>query len=266
MAFNPDDIRASHTIRIFGTNKNGDVIQDIWLDIERVDVLHTGEQIDGHRQGVYRRLYWHDDPDSDDYDEAGNANRVMGVLKICSPDEEDQEDPEEWIPVRVNASLGWKESTETNQLNTGTGHRTNADNTSRNVAARRIWKRDTIIDDKAQAATDNNQDLKCYVVASDEYDYTDINDTSKEDKDNYIEVQYMSYTQELLNIDSGAGTGNDQGQVLGLRNAFYLNISEEAKDDVNPNHGFNPPWALDPFQAVVNVNFGGLAVEFLTTG
>src|SRR5580765_439877 len=133
--------RGSHTIRIFGTNKDDDVLQDIWLDIERMDLFVTSENINGFNHTVFNRLYWMDDPnDAGNYNEAsggGNFARQRGTLKICSPDEEDQEDPEQWVPVAINISVHWNETKEDYQRTVSQGIRNSADNKARVVAARR---------------------------------------------------------------------------------------------------------------------------------
>ena len=263
MAYNVNDMRASHTIRIFGTNKKKEVIQDIWLDIERIDVYRiTTKSPTGQFQGVYRWLKWLDDPENDPPDD--HPIRSEGLLKICSPDEEDQEDPEEWIPVRTIIEMAWKDNTETALWNVRRGNRTDAENEARLVQARRVVHRDTTIDDDVDAATANNPDLKAYVVASDQYDfktdnYDDPDDDTK-DEDTFIEVQFVSCTIDTSNRKEDA----DKTQIVqtSLKNHHYLRFTEEAKGPVNKNHGFDPPWALDIFQAIVNVQWGELAVEF----
>jgi hypothetical protein len=257
MGFSDNDIRASHTVRIFGTNKQKEVLQDIWLDIERIDIFRISTKSpSGQFQGVYRRLHWMDDPEGADYSEEGNPARAEGTLKICSPDEEDQEDPEEWIPVRTVIEMAWNESTDVNRLGVRRGNRTSADNQVRMVEARRCFHRDTKIDDKVDAATAADSSLKAYVVASDQYDFVDVNDTSKEDKDQFIEVQYVSYTFDQSGRKEDEG--KNQGVQFSLKNSHYLTITDKAEGPVNPVHGFDPPWALDPFQAIVNCQFAPL--------
>jgi hypothetical protein len=254
--FTDDDIRASHTIRIFGTNKDKEVLQDIWLDIERIDVFRVTSKIDGHFQGIYRKLYWFDDPDAPDYLEGGNPARTEGLKKLCSPDETDQEDPEQWVPVRTIIEMSWNESTDANELKATRGNRTDAENLVRAVAARRCFHRDTIIDDQVKAATDADPTLKAYVVASNKYDFTDVDDKAKQDKDQFIEVQYVSFTLDTSSAKEDEG--RNQGVQTSLKNIHYLNFTDKAKGPVNPVHGFDPPWALDPFQAIVNVQWSPL--------
>jgi hypothetical protein len=249
MGFSDDDIRASHTIRIFGTNANGDLLRDIWLDVERIDIYRVTTQIDGHFQGLYRRLYWLDDPASNDYNADGNPARSEGLKKFCSPDQADQENPDEWVPVRTIIEMSFNERTDSNQRSGRRGNRTSADNQVRAVASRRCYHRDTTIDDAAAAAAD--QGRTAYVVASNQYDFVD----GSEDKDNYIEVQYVSSTLEQSSAKEDEG--KTQMVQTNWKNIHYLNFTDEAQGPANPIHGFDPPWALDPFQAVVNVNFGG---------
>lgn len=247
MGFSDADIRASHTIRIFGTNEAGEVLSDIWLDIERIDIFRITAQLDGHFQGIYRRLYWLDDPASGDYNENGNPARSEGLKKFCSPDEEDQENPTEWIPVRTIIEMAWNESSDDNQWKARRGNRTSADNLVRAVAARRCFHRDTTIDADAQAAGDAG--VAAYVVASDQYDFL----ADSDDKGQYIEVQYVSWTMDLSS--NKQDQGKNQGVQFSLKNIHYLNFTDPAEGPVNPEHGFDPPWALDPFQAVVNCQF-----------
>jgi len=250
LPYNPGDIRASHTIRIFGTNKNDEVLQDIWLDIERIDVYRVSTQRNGRFQGMFRRLYWLDDPTDPEYTGRGNQARVEGTLRICSPDEEDQENPEQWVPVRTIIEMRWNKSAEHNQVRVVRGNRTDAENLARAVAARRCFHRDTTIDKDVDAATAGHPDLKAYVVPSDKYAFVE----DSEDKDNYLEVQYASYTRDMASRENG----HNQGVDLILKNSHYLRFTDEAKGPNNPVHGFDPPWALDPFQAIVNVQWSSL--------
>ena len=271
MSFNPDtDIRGSHTIRIFGTNKDRDVLQDIWLDLERIDIYYMTSESEGHDQGVFRKLYWMDDPQADDYAIEGNPARTEGTLKICSPDEEDQEDPEEWVPVRTIIETEFKETGGSHEEREATswhgwrGNRTDGDNEVRLVEARRCFHRETIIDDEVDAATANDPDLKAYVVSSENYDFKtrDYNnpDDETKDEDTFIEVQYVSCTFD--ESTRAEDENKDQLVQTSWKNSHYLSFTDPAKGPANPNHGFDPPWALDPFQAIINVQWGGLAVEF----
>jgi hypothetical protein len=260
MPFDPGtDIRGSHTIRIFGTNKDQEVLQDIWLDIERIDIYFMKTQVDGHWQGVWRKLYWFDDPQSNDYAE-NHPSRFEGTKKICSPDESDQENPEQWVPVKTIIEMTWNESTDDGQWQGPRGNRTDGENEVRLVEARRCFHHDATIDKDVDAATSHDPKLKAYVVASDQYDFVENSD----DKGNYIEVQYVSCTLDLSSRKEDAG--KDQGVQTSVKNSHYLNFTDEAQGPVNPVHGFDPPWALDPFQAIVNVKFRTLYLIVAISG
>ena len=41
---NAPDSRQTHVVRIVGTNKDGDVLQDIWADVERIDFAKSASQ------------------------------------------------------------------------------------------------------------------------------------------------------------------------------------------------------------------------------
>ena len=270
MSFSANDMRGSHTIRIFGTNKDDEVLHDIWLDIERVDVLRISTKVDGIWQGQFIRLHWNDDPNGEGLGTAspgeGNPARETGTLQICSPDEEDQENPEEWVPVKTIIQMGWKKTTTLdNRMDVLSGNRTSANNQVRIIEARRCIHRDTIIDDKVDKATTDDPTLKAYVVPSDQYDfktenYDDPDDKTK-DENTYIEVQYVSRTVNRSSTRADSN-GTDQTEHFYIKNKHYLNFTKKAEGPANETHGFDPPWALDQYQAIVNVQWGGQAVEF----
>src|SRR4029077_5069909 len=99
--------RKTHVIRILGTNKAGDVLPDIWADVERIDKMEIMTQvIQGHGgagnqyQKVTVKLRWLDDPGRPDYDPDGDKNREHKIVKVCDPSQTNLDNPDEWIPIR----------------------------------------------------------------------------------------------------------------------------------------------------------------------
>ena len=259
------EIRLTHTIRLFGTNKDFDVLQDVWVDIERIDVFHTNEQMDGHWQGVFYRLYWIDDPEDPEYNggDNGNGARMVGFKKICSPDEKDQEKPEQWIPVGINMEMTWNEvDKDGNNLQSCQGNRNDAENLARVVGARRVSHHDTLIDDAVDSLTSQDPTLRAVVVPSDKYNFID---NTKDDGD-YVETMYATQTYIASSTDSGTGNQKDQNIEFNLKNDYVLNFTDEAKGPANENHGFDPPWLLDPFQNIVNVKWKTIYLVVVVNG
>jgi len=247
---NAPETRKTHVIRILGTNKNGDVLRDIWADVERMDeeTSVTQGEVSSY-QGVVTRLRWMDDPDDDDFDPDGNPSRKMRIVKVCSPDEPDQSDPEEWIPIPVIEKMRLVSGDQ------GIVHNfvNDAATSARIVEARRILHYDTNIDDKAQAAFDADPTRKVFVVSGDQY-------TRKEDTKvagQYLEHEIITHTKSRASGVTKTGQGDDQGRQTKLLNQYLIDESEPAKLEAVGDNGFNPPWRLDPYQNIVNVQWGG---------
>jgi hypothetical protein len=255
---NAPESRKTHVIRILGTNKAGDVLPDIWADIERIDKAKTVSQsADINWQGTVQRLKWQDDPDGDDFSPDGPPSRKTTIVKVCSPDEPDQSDPEEWIPIPVIDAM---------RMVTGDqgGVRrfiNDKPTDGRIVKQRRILHYDTSIDDRAQAAFDADPTRKVFVVPGDQY----TRDDSSKDDSQYVEHEIITFLKGRESDETGTGQGDDQGKQTKLLNQYLIDESEEAKLDVVGDAGINPPWRLDPFQNIVNVQMGG-ATRFPMVG
>ncbi|UWU73038.1 hypothetical protein N2603_23325 [Bradyrhizobium huanghuaihaiense] len=247
--------RKTHITRVYGTNKKGEILPDMYADVERMDVIKSRTQTtEAQSQGVVRRLRWCDDPTKDDYDPKGNKNRKTEVLKVCDPEAtEDVNDPDEWIPIRVIKSVkstggnGRGEEYQDNFLN-------EAVQSARVAKVRRVVGYATNIDRVAERAVDADPDLREYVVSSEQY----TKDIETKDKGQYVEVEIplsLRHRGNSLSVDV-------QARKTKLLNDYLIEESEPAKLTVRGNNDLNPPYRLDPFQNIVNINWGGLAVKF----
>lgn len=250
--------RKTHIVRIPFTNKAGEILQDQWIDIERIDVMKdVVPGADNNYQGLVRRFRWMDDPNSDDYDPNGNPSRTTELVKVCSPDEDDVNDPEEWAPVYVIKQLKTVASDQNYQ---GRLERQLNNNLveSRKVKTRRIIHHDTNIDGDADAAFTSG--APSYVVSGDQYEKID----GTKDEEQYVEHEIILYLKQRGNYHYVSdGADRDQGRQTKLLNQYMIDESEKATKEIVGSDGINPPYRLDPFQNIVNVNLGGLAVEFL---
>ncbi|WP_338688277.1 hypothetical protein V5279_23500 [Bradyrhizobium sp. 26S5] len=260
---NAPESRKTHISRIFGTNKQGERLSDVYADMERTDIAKSKANMPGKlwSQGLQHRFRWCDDPNADDYAADGTPSREIEIIKLCDPEsEEDVNDPEQWIPIKVIKAFRPRVETGTEDNGgSGMGRFLNATNemlqSSREVEVRRVVRYETNYDDIIDAAAEANPGLLEYVIPSDDYQ-KDL--TTKGDQGDYIEYEVPTYLKHKGNANEVMGLG---GQTK-LLNQYLIDESEAPEGKVVGANGLNPPYRLDPFQYIVNVNFGGLAVEF----
>lgn len=260
---NAPESRKTHITRIFGTNKNRERLEDVYVDIERMDIVKSAHQVppDLQWQGVQRQFRWCDDPNADDYNPDGTASRILETLKVCDVESEDDvSNPEEWIPIEVNKGIKSRSETGTEVNGGGAMDRflasVTADElqTARKFVVRRTVHKETNYDDIIDAAAEADPSLLMYVIPADQYQ----KDDSTRDKDQYIEQEIITY----LKSSGSTYIVNGQDSQTQLLNQYLIDESEDATGEVIGPNGFNPAWRLDPYQTIVNVSFGGLAVEF----
>jgi hypothetical protein len=266
--------RKTHVIRIFGTNRAGERIDDIWVDVERIDETKSegagdtdGQTAFGantsktglgrNHQKTVRKFKWMDDPTADDYNPDGNPSRVIEKIKVCDPESEDVDDPDEYVEIDVIKEV--KAVASDNNYQRFVEKQLNEEiNSSREVEVRKIVHYDTNIDDAAQAAADADPSLKAYVVSSEEY----IKDESSKDEDQYVEHEII--TKIFSRGNSPLRSGDDaQKRVMKLKNQYLIDESETPSGTVIGATGINPPYRLDPYQNIVNVNFATLKQTWL---
>jgi len=259
--------RFTHVIRICGQDRDGNQIPDIWVDIERQDVVWVNykEKETGHWQSQFMRLYWMDDPDSSDGSWNKN-NRVIGTRYICSP-EQNSYDPDEFIAVNCIVAMAFGQNGgDFGQGEGGTlamAFRSDRSNQTRRLSARRIYNRkvDGNFDDDARQAFENDTSRFAYVVAGPDY----VLKMDDEDKDDGQWLDVCVFAQSEFSENDGLSMGS----LSGHWSTYLLDISDKSSDflpdDNYPNAigdlGFNPPWVLDQFQNIVNCQLGA-AIEF----
>jgi hypothetical protein len=259
---NAPTFRKTHVVRLLGTNSNGDVLQDIWVDVERIDQMTIRTQtslpqfnFENQYQEVNIQLKWRDDPNGDNYiaeddlsADAGTA-RVHEIIKVCDPEAtSDFENPDEWVPVKTIKHI------DMNQKGVGISQKrfvAESINADRKVNPRRFDHYDTNIDADAQAAFDGDPSLKAYVVPGANYQR---DDASKDDSQ-YVEHEVIEHLEKHINAEAFSSGGHDQGVQLRLKNQYLIDESEPAQLAKTGPDGRNPPYRLDPFQNIINCNF-----------
>jgi hypothetical protein len=243
--------RRTHVIRILGTNRDGEILQDVWADVERIDKFLISSQAPGEKKGhnwqeVTIKFRWMDDPDDpDNYEEDGNPNREYEIIKVCDPTEEDLSDPEVWVPVPAIKRF---KLSKINGMTTQKRFLGKVLDDVNVTEARRINHYDTNIDADAQAAFDADPTRKVYVVKGSKY----TRDDDTKDEDQYVEHEIVTRInkQDSHNLESN---GNDQERFLRLKNQYLIDESDEAQFNEVGEENRNPPYRLDPFQNIVNV-------------
>ncbi len=248
---NAPESRKTHVIRIFGTNRNDELLDHIWADVERMNVVKSGlGGEDGVQwQGHQRKLKWCDDPNADDYEPDGNPARKEELVKICDPSVDGQnfDDPDEWIPIRKITVMKMAGS-QNNYEGIQEKFNNTVENESRVVEARRILHYDTNIDDDAQAAADGGQ--KVYVVTGDQYQ----RDDGTKDDQQYVEHEIITYVKQGGNNVKEYRPG-DQNRQVKLLNQYLIDESDPAQMTEVGTTGIDPPYRLDPYQNIVNIQF-----------
>jgi hypothetical protein len=265
--------RKTHVVRLTGTNSDGAVLNDIWVDVERIDEMEIVTQtslpqfnIENQWQEVNIKLRWRDDPNGDNYspendlgsDDEENG-RVHEIIRVCDPEtNDDLENPSEWVPVKTIKHMA------VTQQDIGDSQKRFVARTleakGRKVDPRRMYHYDTNIDSDAQAAFDADNSLRAYVVQGSNYQ----RDDGSKDQGQYVEHEIIMYLTKNINEETFSTGGDNQEVELRLDkgNQYLIDQSEPAQlNKVGPN-GWNPPYRLDPFQNIINCQFGGLAVEF----
>jgi hypothetical protein len=227
-----------------------------------MDIIKGTTQVPPHMQwqGFQRRFKWCDNPDADDYNPDGPSSREIEIVKVCDPTEGNVDDPDEWVPVKVIKAMRTRAETGTASQGGSAMERflssvTGDDrSTARVVEVRKIVHCDTNIDGEVEAAAIADPGLVEYVVPSEQY----TRDITKRDKDQYVDHEIITYLKHKGN----AGELSGLGRQTKLHNEYLIDASDPPSGKVVGAFGRNPPYRLDPYQNIVNVNFGSLAVEF----
>lgn len=278
------EIRKTHVARIFGVNRDGERVDDMWIDIERVDVMVITTQTAKHLadrdrdsnswQEVQITLHWddeggHDDQSADDLTPQNTIRRRTRTLKVfdaANLDPADWDDPDEYVPVEVIEGIltsGGGEISGAQIAKNFINSVIRADNSDnpadRTVTPRRFTHWDTNVDADAQAALDADPTLRVWRVPDVR---TYMRESGTEDEEQYVEHEVIErlHRRDTSHWQQSNGADTEVDWILDTR--YLYNESREAKLTEVGEGGINPPFRLDPFQNIINVNWGGLAVHY----
>jgi hypothetical protein len=237
-------VRKSHIKRIFGKRKStipggppDEDAPDVYVDMLRIDTMDTVEWPGAQENQI--NLQWKDAPGED-----GNPGRRMGNVRLIDPEETNRDDPAVWIdlPVIERMTLvrhpGAQEQVTSFQPSSADPQADELE-TARRVAIRRVTH--------AESNVDAQLDDSGYLA--DEGDYTRKADTI--DDTQYLDVEIIeSYPSTLHQGPS------PQEVLVSLVNDDLKEMFSAPPGDAKRN-----PVRLDPFQNIVNVQWGGGATE-----
>lgn len=235
--------RKSHIKRITGKSKptgGGEPVDepDVYVDVARIDTLDTVEWPGAQENQI--NLQWKDAPGED-----GNPGRRMGNVRLIDPEETNRDDPSVWIdlPVIERMTLvrhpGAQEQVTSFQPSSADPQADELE-TARRVAIRRVTNAETNVDVQL--------DARGYLA--DDGDYARKADTI--DDTQYLDVEIIESYPSTLH------QGPSPQEVL------VSLINDDLKEMFSPPPGDakRNPARLDPFQNIVNVQWGGGATEF----
>lgn len=231
--------RKVHIKRLFGKRAEGDSVvedQDVYLDVARMDEikvsLRAGAQI------ITAVLKWQDKPG-----ETPNPTRITKTLKIYDPENPpaDLENPDLYVPLDiVEECTVYHRGLPRGQQKIKLILKNDPEaNTLREVTPTRITHRDT---PKNDAKLNVGQ-----IVQLDAYVRVEPFDATQ-----YVDVEVVKEYKT-----SRRGGSNDPPQpVRGQRVRETFIQADYMFDQEVPGGAPNPPWRLDPFQNIVNAQWG----------
>lgn len=265
----PED-RKVHYLRVFGTNRAGDVLPEMWVDLERIDQWETTTQDHGHWQQVQYNFRWFDEPDHVDQPETRKTRIVKyySVRDYPNLDPVDP-DPDEWVPIEVVTKF---EATKSDQE---IAFRLLNDSLVdfRIYQRRRFPHYDTTMDEEIDQAAANDPTLKQFYIEQDKYEK--IEGTKDEDVgavENAVVLKHFSNasgqtgmiptTSTALAIALTSSVGTDEEVTFKFNNTYLINNSEPSRleDGV-----IAPKRRIDPFQNIVNSKFTALPQVVLSS-
>src|SRR6266403_686104 len=264
----PINTRKSHVKRCFGVIKSSSSITGYDDDFDTyLDILRTDEFLYQANSGgqAYRFLIkWTDDVHKEyeaNYDNVSNVQGRKTLMgKATDPELPFEKDPEEFIPARVIEEMEiWDSDQKTRYIfkNKNVDDDGNPIPTSRKIDIIRIYHQKTIVDDDL-----NNPD-DTHVVPDDRYLFIE----DSQDKSQYDDMEVIKVWTHNLRDDGKPSNARNQVVNVNLHNKeIYEHFGIIIQDVISPgtNSSGDPVIAarMDPFQQILNLQWGGLAAEF----
>lgn len=258
--FPEEDLRRMHIVRICGRDRDGEVVPDIWVDVLRIDKMRINTQnsidfgivaVSNRAQRVTLVLKWNDE----NGEQAEFDTRETVTVKVCAPDEENPEDPDEYVPVEAIKRLHMRLGSVVNNRHFFDSLVVDKVRPEEYVAIRRICHYDTNFDEEAEEAFLNGDTT--YYINMNEY----VMNAETKDETDHVEHEVVMRGNLMATPHwAGAPARKDHKTTFRFKNDFLIDGSDEA--NAAPGGEINPPWRLDAFQNIINVNLGARAVEF----
>jgi hypothetical protein len=243
-------VQVRHVKRIPGKAKSGAKVITVpgaWIDVERDDEVITQEGSGVDYQKTKTKLQWYLDDDGNE----PNGKRKTHTLKVI-PTDADPEDPYLWWEIDANDAITVVDFDQkiTRRFDNS------KDNTKRRARSkvRRVVHSDTPYDD--DPAYENGGVIR---------DYQKTPDTK--DPDQHLDVEIVGgYVFDDYRVDKHQTPPQFEHwqRTLAERDIDRLiEDTEEPADKSYADDEINPPYRLDPFQRIVNVQVGELDYQWV---
>jgi hypothetical protein len=259
--------RKVHVKRVFRQNDDGSNDEDVWIDVARFDRVRFNFQatLEGKLgQLINYRFNWKDDRNLDEHisgdadNENNNPNRKTEQLKVKNPDDpnDDTQTVELWIVDQAKIRLDGDEFGLNGQI---------VKHVFKNIPP---GKDGAALARKTTVIKVVNNDLGGLDMSQSNVDWNDYKtalQNGTKDDSQHLDAEVVDRFN--VNFQTGNQHGGQTG-VLGqtVKYAFKNDVIEQLFDpgnrDAVDTNGDPAVLRTDPLQYIVNVGWGGLAVEF----
>lgn len=246
-----------HVIRILGKtkDKNGEKVDvpDTYIDVQRSNTMIFEEGSGFDYQKMNLELNHYDDSSPDERKPNPNPVRENIVVKIIPPDE-DKDDPQLWFEVDAVKELTLQDVDQ--RIVRLFDNSKDNETRRKHVRIRRIFHYDTPYDDDPALAEGGIIYTRQGAIVR---DYQKITEPDTKDSGQYLDVEVI----ETYEFDDYRPEKNKppkeylQRAVVQLDTEFLMDNSEDPKDPPKSYEpgDVNPPWRLDPYQNIINVQY-----------
>lgn len=262
--------RRAHVYRIYQTDDDGKVVDpDVWMDILRIDAfrvrLYGYVDVDG--QEIIYNIDWRDDTDT-----VPERTYEYLTIKYKDPDTGEVDDAvyvtiplihrTRFVFPSTQAGAAYQEIKftfkNTPKVQTKR-HVTRIHVINNDLAGKEFFKDPDVGDDQPSSDVHGRGLSKTYPVPWDDYAKAMTASKAETDKDQYVDAEVTDRFTMRFPDWSEAGLGEQD---------VWFTLRQDSQDPVGVETLFDPPDSTeaiartDPFQTIVNVSWGGLAVEF----
>jgi hypothetical protein len=238
------DQRRTHVKRFLAKTRGDDGeivdVQGVWLDVQRRETMQMEEGSGFEYQQTIVELQHYDDESG----EQPNKARVSHILKVVPPDEDDPDNPSLWWEIEVSDEITVRDADV--EIKRRFDNSKNNETRREHVELRRVSHSDTPYDDDPKY--DNGGIIQGYEKTPD-----------TKDEGQYLDVEIIrnfSFDEFQPNKRLTPPWEFSQRTDVKLNNDDLIEDSDPIPADQNyEDDDINPPYRLDPFQNIVNMQY-----------